>query len=122
MYNGLLVLVDRWFFRLLLIDIRQPGWEGCVLAFLALCKVGFVFGLCAPCNVLKMAWGQRRRSFRMCQTGTLYPNRVTYNGYGLAMWRHLKIVNPVTTAKFINTSSLFILLLGVIRWAGTEAK
>jgi hypothetical protein len=23
-------------------DIRQPGWVGCALAFLALCKVGFV--------------------------------------------------------------------------------
>ena len=42
----------------LLIDIRQPGWVGCVLAFLALCKVGFVSGFCAPCNVLKIAWGR----------------------------------------------------------------
>jgi len=31
-----------------LIDIRQLGWVGCVLAFLALCKVGFcVSALCA---------------------------------------------------------------------------
>jgi hypothetical protein len=29
-------------------DIRQPGWVGCVLAFLALCKVGFCgSALCA---------------------------------------------------------------------------
>ena len=27
-----------------MIDIRQPGWVGCALAFLALCKVGFVSG------------------------------------------------------------------------------
>jgi len=39
-------------------DIRQPGWAGCVLAFLALCKVGFVSGFCVPCNVLKIAWGR----------------------------------------------------------------
>ena len=25
------------------------------LAFLALCKVGFVLGFCVPCNVLKIA-------------------------------------------------------------------
>jgi hypothetical protein len=31
------------------------------------------------------------------------------------MWRHLKIIKPVTAAKFIDKSSLFILLLGVIR-------
>jgi uncharacterized membrane protein len=32
----------------MLIDIRQPGWVGCALAFLALCKVGFcVSALCA---------------------------------------------------------------------------
>jgi len=32
----------------MLIDIRQPVWVGCVLAFLALCKVGFcVLALCA---------------------------------------------------------------------------
>ena len=42
----------------LLIDIRQPGWVGCVLAFLALCKVGFVSGFCVPCNVLKIALGR----------------------------------------------------------------
>jgi hypothetical protein len=31
---------------------------GCALAFLALCKVGFVSGLCVPCNVLKIALGR----------------------------------------------------------------
>ncbi len=40
------------------IDIRQPGWVGCALVFLALCKVGFVSGLCVPCNVLKIALGR----------------------------------------------------------------
>jgi len=28
------------------------------LAFLALCKVGLVQGLCVPCNVLKIVWGR----------------------------------------------------------------
>jgi len=32
-------------------DISLPGWVGCALAFLALCKVGFVSGFCVPCNV-----------------------------------------------------------------------
>ena len=40
------------------IDFRQPGWVGCALAFLALCKVGFVSGFRVPCNVLKIAWGR----------------------------------------------------------------
>jgi hypothetical protein len=31
------------------------------------------------------------------------------------MWRHLKNVTLVTAVKFINKSSLFILLPGVIR-------
>jgi len=39
------------------IDIRPLGWVGCALAFLALCKVGFVSGFCVPCNVQKIAWG-----------------------------------------------------------------
>jgi len=33
------------------------GGLGCALAFLALCKVCFVPGNCAPYNVLKIAWG-----------------------------------------------------------------
>jgi len=41
----------------MLVDIRQPGWVGCALAFLALCKVGFMSGFCVPCNVLKIALG-----------------------------------------------------------------
>jgi hypothetical protein len=40
--------------------------------------------------------------------------KLTANGHGLAMWRYLKS-QPVTAAKFITKSSLFILLLGVIR-------
>ena len=42
----------------MLIDIRQPGCAGCVLAYFALCKVGYVSGFCLPCNVLKIAWGR----------------------------------------------------------------
>jgi len=45
------------FALLMFIDIRQMGWLACALAFLALCKVGFVAGFCVPCNVLKIAWG-----------------------------------------------------------------
>jgi len=41
-----------------MIDIRQLGWVGCDMAFLALCKVGFVCGFCVPCNVLKIALGR----------------------------------------------------------------
>jgi hypothetical protein len=38
------------------------------------------------------------------------------------MWRYFVIRLTVTDAQFINKSSLFILLLGVIRQAGTEAE
>jgi hypothetical protein len=47
----------------MMIDIRQPGWVGCALAFLALCKVGFVSGFCVPCNVLKIVWGRAAKSW-----------------------------------------------------------
>jgi len=47
----------------MMIDIRQPGVDGFgALAFLALCKVGFVSGFCVPCNVLKIALGQVAKS------------------------------------------------------------
>ena len=49
-----------------------------------------------------------------------WSNKMAYNGHGLAMWRYLEIVSPVTAAKFINKSSLFILLLGVIRRLGLK--
>jgi hypothetical protein len=42
----------------MMIDIRELGWVGCAMAFLALCKVGFVSGFCVPCNVLKIALGR----------------------------------------------------------------
>ena len=41
----------------LLKTLNLTGAEGCELAFLALGKVGFVSGFCAPCHVLKIAWG-----------------------------------------------------------------
>ena len=50
-------------FNILLIDIRQPGCVDCALAFLALCKVGFVSGFCVPCNVLKIALGRAAESW-----------------------------------------------------------
>jgi len=50
----------------MLIDIRQPGWAGCALAFLALCKVGFVSGFCVPCNVLKIALGRVGKVMDVC--------------------------------------------------------
>jgi hypothetical protein len=50
-------------FNKMLIDIRQPGWVGCALAFLALGKVGFVSGFCVPCHVPKIAWGRAAKSW-----------------------------------------------------------
>ena len=66
----------------MMIDIRQPGWVGCALAFLALCKVGFVSGFCVPCpdshRDAKNSVGSGRQSH-----GCLYMCRmlfrVTYN-------------------------------------------
>jgi hypothetical protein len=52
-------------FNKMLIGIRQLGWVGCELAFLALCKVGFVSGLCVPCNLLKIAWGWAAKSWML---------------------------------------------------------
>jgi len=49
-------------------------------------------------------------------------NRLTANGYGLAMWRYSVIRPAGTEVKFINKSSLFIQLPDVIRPAGTEAE
>jgi hypothetical protein len=40
------------------------------------------------------------------------------NGQGLTIWV-LEYHQPVTEAKFINKSSVFILLVNVIRHAGT---
>ena len=51
------VVVYCWCYITQLTGIPSARAVGCVLAFLALCKVGFVSGLCAPCNVLKIAWG-----------------------------------------------------------------
>ena len=62
-----------------MIDIRQPGWVGCALAFLALCKVGFVSGLCVPCNVLKISWGRVGKVMGVCICAGCF-NRVTHNG------------------------------------------
>ena len=50
----------------MMIDIRPLGWAGCALAFLALCKVGFVSGFCVPCNVLKIAWGRVGKVMDVC--------------------------------------------------------
>jgi len=50
----------------MMIDIRQPEWAGCALAFLALCKVGFVSGFCVPCNVLKIALGRVGKVMDVC--------------------------------------------------------
>lgn len=46
-----------------MIDIRQLGWVGSVLAFLALGKVGLVSGFCVPCHVLKIALGRVAKSW-----------------------------------------------------------
>ena len=41
--------------------------------------------------------------------------KVTHNVYGLAMWRYSVIRQPITAAKFMIKSSLFIQLPGVFR-------
>ena len=55
----------------------MAGGHG-ALAFLALCKVGFVSGFCVPCNVLKIAWGRAAKSWYMNLSRMLF--RVTHNG------------------------------------------
>ena len=50
----------------MIMDIRLLGWAGCALAFLALCKVGFVSGFCVPCNVLKIALGRVGKVMDAC--------------------------------------------------------
>jgi len=48
------------------------------VAFLALCKVGFVSGFCVPCNVLKIGLG-RVGKVRDVWIYVGCSNRVTYN-------------------------------------------
>ena len=67
----------------MLIDIRQPGWVGCALAFLALGKVCFVSGFCVPCHVLKIAWGRVDKVMDVCICAGC-SNRVTHNVRGIA--------------------------------------
>jgi hypothetical protein len=52
-------------FEVKMIRIPSAG-VGCALAFLALCKVSFVSGFCAPCNVLKIALGQVGKVMDVC--------------------------------------------------------
>jgi len=88
-----------------------------------LCKVGFLSGSCAL-QCAKNCVGQRQQSHEFLYMCRML-NRVTHNGTAW-MWRHLKFVS-VTDAKFINKSSLFILLPDVTclpagSLAGTEAQ
>jgi hypothetical protein len=55
------------------------------LAFLALCKVGFVSWFCVPCNVLKIAWGRVGKVMDACMFAECR-FRVTYNASGLAKY------------------------------------
>ena len=58
---------------------------GCAIVFSAICKVGFgVSDLCAW-QCAKNNVGQRRLGDGNCQTGTLCPYRVTYNGQGFLL-------------------------------------
>ena len=58
MYQLVLIVV---FLLISIIDIFQLGWVGCALAFLTLCKVGFVSGFVClvpiAIGMLKIAWG-----------------------------------------------------------------
>ena len=49
------------------IRITSAGVGGLCFGFLALCKVGFVCGVCVPCNVLKIAWGSVGKTFGCIQ-------------------------------------------------------
>jgi hypothetical protein len=83
------------------------------LAFLALCKVGFVSGFCVPCNVLKIAWGWVGKVMDACMcAGCSMHLPPTVRLGDVAVFENRQ---PVTAAKFINKSSLLILLLGFIR-------
>jgi len=50
----------------LLIDIRQPGWVGCVLAFLALCKVWFCVGVSCALQCAKNSVGSGGKVMGVC--------------------------------------------------------
>ena len=82
----------------MLIDIRQPGRAGSALAFLALCKVGFVFGVLCALQCAKNSVGSCRQSHECMNMCRMF-NRVTYNVKALAMWRHLLFVQPGTNVE-----------------------
>jgi hypothetical protein len=46
---------------------------------------------------------------------------IAYKGQGLLLWRHSLLVEPRTAARIIDKSSLFVVLLGFVRHAGTAA-
>lgn len=67
-----------------MIDIRQPGWAGCALAFLALLQ-GWLLcgGFCVPCKCAKNSVGSGRQSHGCLFMCRMF-NRVAYN---VRAWR-----------------------------------
>ena len=61
-----------------------------MLAFLALCKVGFVSGFCVACNVLKIAWGRVGKVMDACICVGCF--KVTHND------RHLRRLGIVAVS------------------------
>jgi hypothetical protein len=62
-------------------DIRQPGWVGCALAFLALCKVGLCVGVLCALQCAKNSVGSCRQSHGCLYMCRMF-NRVTNNEQG----------------------------------------
>ena len=77
-------------FNILLTDIRPLGWVGGALAFLALCKVGFVSGFCVLLQCAKNSVVQRRQSHANLNVSRMLV-RVTYNVKVLEMARNSMI-------------------------------
>jgi len=89
----------------------------CEGIFSSLQGLALCLALCA-CNVLKIAWGSVGKVLG-CVNLTRCANRVSANVGRLCAGGGLEFRLPVTEVQFIDKCSLFILLLNVIRHAGT---
>ncbi|OHC87622.1 MAG: hypothetical protein A2546_00070 [Sphingobacteriia bacterium RIFOXYD2_FULL_35_12] len=67
-----------------MMDIRQPGWAGCELAFLALCKVGLCVGVLCALQCAKNSVGSGQQSHG-CLNVCRMSFRVTYNVRGFTL-------------------------------------
>ncbi len=99
-----------------LVNVRYGRRQNCgsftsLVMYVAICQV---------ISVPNLWWAVEAYIHHLKSTGAACC-RVTYNGYGFVQVEVFENRQPVTEAKFINKSSLFILLPGVIRRLGTEA-